>query len=326
LLAVLSGVARREQLDPPVALTVRWDDDPSSDEGEWQETVIKALAVTDWEIVRPGDDLDLLGPVATQTLERHGLLWPAPAYAFLPMIQRATGGVLVTGEGGDEVFGLWSPAAVWSKLRRRSRPRVRELLGLAATLTPPAISVPLWRRRERPYQDWLTPAAFGAVHRAIAAELASEGPWWDHYLAATLRRRSVGLLIETLDRLSAAVGARFAAPLLSPAFVASLAAAGGRTGLGGRTEMMTTVFGSVLPPAILRRTSKATFGGVFWGPESRRFADSWDGRGLDLALVEPSSLRRAWLAPLPVYGAALPLHAAWLSGRERTDGGAGQRA
>jgi hypothetical protein len=73
----------------------------------------------------------------------------------------------------------------------------------------------------------------------------------------------------------------------------------------------------VLPSPVLARTSKATFGGVFWGPVARRFARQWDGTGLSADLVDAEALRRAWLEPVPVYGSALPLQAAWLFDRSR---------
>ena len=76
---------------------------------------------------------------------------------------------------------------------------------------------------------------------------------------------------------------------------------------------MKAVFSPLLNDAILSRRSKATFGDVFWGPESRRFAKDWDGNGLDPRWVEADALRAAWLEPRPVYGAALPLQAAWLA-------------
>jgi asparagine synthase (glutamine-hydrolysing) len=84
---------------------------------------------------------------------------------------------------------------------------------------------------------------------------------------------------------------------------------------------MTELFGDLLPEPVLARTSKASFGGVFWGQASRRFAQEWDGTGLETSLVDAEALRAEWLAPVPVYGSALPLHAAWLAHHaERADG------
>ena len=65
LLALLVGVANREGLPEPIAVTARWDEDRASDETSWQEEVIATLGVQHWEVIRPGSDLDLLGGEAT---------------------------------------------------------------------------------------------------------------------------------------------------------------------------------------------------------------------------------------------------------------------
>jgi hypothetical protein len=52
---------------------------------------------------------------------------------------------------------------------------------------------------------------------------------------------------------------------------------------------------------------------VAWGPGARAFASSWDGRGLDEALVDPVRLREEWLAPRPNARSITSLHQAWLA-------------
>lgn len=313
VLAVFTRVARREGLPEPIVLTARWDDVPASQETEWQEHVVSALDIANWEIIRPGEDLDLLGPLATETLACDGLLWPAPSYCFIPMARNASGGVLVTGEGGDELFGLWSFAQTWWRIRHLKRPDLRALAALALAFGPVGLRRQIWLRKVSTYQDWLTPEASYAHARALADEMATEPPRWDRQLELTLSQRTLRLGLSTFARLCAGEGARFAAPLLAPGFVAALAKGGERTGFGGRSSVMTHVFGGILPEAILTRSTKATFGEVFWGPASRAFAREWEGQGTNKALVDPIKIRRAWLAPLPVYGAALGLHAAWLA-------------
>lgn len=317
VLAVLCAVARREGLAEPVAATARFDDDPSSDESDWQEQVVRALGVRDWEIIRPAEDFDLLGPEAVTALGRHGLLWPPPSYALLPMMRRAAGGVLVTGEGGDEAFALWPYARAWAAVSGRNRPRPRDVAALAVGASPRVVRRAVWRRREPPYQDWLRDPARRRYARALSAELADDPLRWDRYLQTMRRRRSVTLGLATMARLAGGVGAEFAAPLHDEAFLAGLAVEGGRRGLGGRTAVMTRLFGDLLPTSFLSRTTKATFGGVFWGPASRGFAEGWDGEGVDPSIVDVGRLRRAWLSSTPLYGAALPLHAAWLASHSR---------
>jgi hypothetical protein len=318
LLAVYADVARREGLPGPIAVTARWDDDEASDESTWQEDVIRTVGVTDWEILRPGTDLDLLGEEATAALDRLGLMWPAPAYALLPMVRLAAGGVFISGEGGDEAFGLWPYGRVWSAVRKHQMPRRSDLAALVVGCAPRAMRRRRWQRDLPPYQSWLRPAALRRVGEMLADDQADDPLRWGQYQLVSRRRRAVELTLRTLERLCGLDGSRFVAPFLGEPFLASLAGWGGWLGRGDRTEVMTDLFADVLPGPVLARTSKASFGGVFWGPASRRFAREWDGTGLSDELIDGDALRRAWLAPVPVYGSALPLHAAWLYGRMAT--------
>jgi asparagine synthase len=312
LLAVLVDVARREGLDEPIAVTARWDEDDASNESDWQEEVARAIGVTHWEIIKPGTDLDLLGDESTAVLSDLGLTWPAPAYALRPIVRMATGGVLVTGEGGDEAFGLWPYGRLWSSVRHHHMPRQFDLRALALGSLPPSLRRRRLRSSQPPYQDWLRPEAFRLEAEAQAGDQSDEPLRWDRYQVVSRRRRSMDLAVHTFERLCKLEGARFVAPFVDESFLSSLAAWGGALGRGDRTEVMTALFSGVLPGPWLSRTSKATFGGIFWGPASRKFAEEWDGSGLSEDIVDVDALRRAWLASVPVFGSALPLHAAWL--------------
>jgi hypothetical protein len=149
----------------------------------------------------------------------------------------------------------------------------------------------------------------------MASDMAEDSLRWDRYQVANRRRRSVELAEASFARMCALDGATFSAPFLGKEFLASLGAWGGIFGRGNRTEVMQELFTGVLQGPILARTSKATFGSVFWGPATRSFASAWDGSGFDSALIDIERLRLAWQAEVPVYGAALPLHAAWLASR-----------
>jgi len=146
----------------------------------------------------------------------------------------------------------------------------------------------------------------------IAGDRADDPLRWDRYQQRSRRHRSINLLVQSIERLCALEGTTFVAPFLDEQFLAALGAWGGTFGRGDRTEVMSTLFSEVLPGPILARTSKATFGGVFWGPASRDFAQEWDGSTFPTDLVDPEALRQEWLATVPVYGAAIPLQAAWL--------------
>lgn len=311
LLAVLLNVARREGLPEPIATTMRFDGDAASDEREWQEHVVDAIGVRDWEIVKPGDDFDLLGPTSTRTLVQHGLLWPAPAYSLVPLLRAARGGALVTGEGGDDIFLHWPYRWAWPRGGRRFH--ARDLAALVGGFGPRYLREQLYRRRLDPYQEWLRPDARRVHAAAIAREAANESPRWTRHLDALRAHRSMRLLLQTFSLLAASESTRYAAPFADPAYHGALGAAAPYRGFGTRSEAMIWLFGDLLPHRILTRASKASFGAVFWGPASRDFAQQWDGRGVDPDLVDPARLRAAWMAEVPVYGGALPLHAAWLA-------------
>lgn len=313
LLAVLLRVARRDGFDDPVAVTARWPGAADTDETAWQEHVAGELGVRAWEIVAPGTDVELLGELATGLLRRHGLLWPPPLAGLVPMAEVAAGGVLVTGEGGDNVLGGWKMGPVWEQVRRG-----RNLRRLWRSVVDVGLPGALRRRRALSradcHQDWLTEPARRAYLATSAAEEVAFAPGsWPAYLARVHAERSVGLMLHSLSVLCGERGGTYAAPLLAPTFLAALARAGGRLGLGDRTAAMHAVFGADLSPTVTSRVSKATFGSVFWGPRTRQFVAEWDGTGLPAGLVDADALRAAWSTDVPVYHAALPLHAVWLS-------------
>ena len=131
-----------------------------------------------------------------------------------------------------------------------------------------------WRRavvRAQPYQNWLTPEARQLQKAALASETVAVAPlWWPGYLREVASERGLRRGTQTQSALCASRGGSFEAPLLAPAFLASLARLGGRLGLGERSAAMRAVFSPLLDDAIVSRRSKATFGDVFWGPASRQ--------------------------------------------------------
>jgi len=295
-----------------VALTTRWPGDVLSEESAWQEHVVSSVGVEDWEIIYPGDQLDLLGPVATAVLTDQGLLWPPPSYVLYPLMQRAAGGTLVTGEGGDEVFGLWAHASTWESLRKRKWPGARSLGALGVAILPSRARELLCRNSVSAYQDWLLPDAKAMYERQLAAAFAQDAPQWPRYLAQILGSRDLALAAATRSAMSARARTTYQAPFLEAPFLSAMGKVGGHYGIGNRSMVMRRTFGGILPDNVLTRVSKATFGDVFWGKESRDFARTWDGEGVDRELVDVDKLRRAWLADRPVFGCALALHAAWL--------------
>jgi hypothetical protein len=105
-------------------------------------------------------------------------------------------------------------------------------------------------------------------------------------------------------------------PFLDPRFFHAILSELPEEGFPSRNAALESFFGDLLPAAVVRRTSKAIFTESFWGPDSRDFANGWDGRGLDPSLVDPDALRSHWLRPRPDLRSATPLQAAWLASQD----------
>lgn len=327
VLAVAADRARREGLEAPVPVTIRFPPGArGADESRWQERVVAAAGVDDWDriAVEPGE-LDWLGPIATTVLRRDGLLYPATIHFYEPLVRRARGGTLLTGFGGDELLEDWRWAAAGAPGSRPRRLSARALmaayaaapLGLRAwahrAALSPAVPARLRPPGGSPAWPWLRPEFARASAVALSVEKAAEPAAWDARTRWQVRRRALNATVRSLDVLAARADATVAHPFLAPPFVAALAAAGGRGGLGTRTDAMRRLFGGRLPGDVLARSSKAGFGGVFWDETTRAFAAAWDGSGLPLDLVEPDALRHCWQQHRPPYSAALLLQAAWLA-------------
>jgi asparagine synthase (glutamine-hydrolysing) len=284
-----------------------------------------ALRLEDWERIElDPEELDWLGPFATAALRQDGLLYPANTLFYGPLLQRAHGGSLLTGYGGDELLQDWRWAPAGGAGSRIGRVANRALM-LAYAAAPRALRA--WGHHDavgralvpryanlRPTWPWLRAPVAREAHAAIQREKAAEPPAWNARTAWQARRRFLTATCWSMSLRAERAGVTIVNPFLAPRFVAALAAAGGTFGLGTRTDVMRHIFSGCLPDDVLSRGSKAGFGRVFWGVRSRAFAESWDGSGVPLDLVKPEALRSSWLESRPPFSSALLLQAAWLSG------------
>lgn len=312
VLAVATAVARREGLPVPVPLTLWWDD-PATHEAEWQELVVRHLGLTDWLRVKADTDAGVLGAAAQDCLSALGLLWPPNLYTKVPLF-RSFDGVVLTGLDGDGLFGSWEGHRVADLAARRRRPVLRDARRVAALAAPSAVRARVYVRRVEP-PGWLTAGAAAAYAREVAHERASAPLSWSRWVQWFRRRRFLRLLLDGMDLVAARFGSRVVHPFLDHAFTGSLAAHGGRLGYGGRTEIMTALFGNLLPSPVLQRTSKAIFTNALWGAAPREFAETWSGKGIDESIVDPERLRLAWISERPDARSASALQSAWLYDR-----------
>jgi asparagine synthase (glutamine-hydrolysing) len=161
-------------------------------------------------------------------------------------------------------------------------------------------------------QPWLRPAVTSRHLRQVAADAATEPLRWDRSLLWLTRRRGGAMGLVNYNLLAAPYGVTVAEPLLDPGFLAAVGRLGGPFGFPSRTEGMRAVFGDLLPGALIERHSKASFNQAFMGGPTRRFAEHWDGSGLDGSLVDVERLRQEWLAERPSALSSLLLQATWL--------------
>jgi asparagine synthase (glutamine-hydrolysing) len=318
MLALAMEVARREGLPGPVPVTLRFPGIASADESAWQQLVIDHLGVREWQVITVHEELDLLGDVAIAVLRAHGLLWPPNAYLHVPILEPARGGSLVNGVDGDGLFGYWRWARAQAVLHRRVPPSRRDVLRVALALSPPRL-----RRRSptmRPslvrWTPWLSPIASHQVAELARDHDAAEPRRWDHRLAFYARERYHRVALGTFSALAAERNVTLVSPLLEPRFLASLARHAGPAGYPNRRSAMRALFGDLLPPALIDRPNKGEFGRAIWRTRARAFAESWNGSGVDLALVDPERLRAAWRASNPLFGSATLLQHAWLESHE----------
>ena len=315
VLALATHVARREGLDAPIPATNCFPDAATTDESEWQERVVRHLGLAEWERVFLTDELDSIGPIAQETLRRHGLLWPFNAYFHVPLLRCAAGGSLLTGVGGDEAFATSQWAHVRLLSRGAVRPRLRDTLRVALALAPKPLKIPLIRRRRIPANafSWLQQGAQRAAEKAAAAEAAAEPLRWRRGVEWKRRLRHMEVSLASLQSLAAAEDVLIAHPLSDRRLWAALAELPGQERFRSRTEAMRRYFGDLLPEPILVRSTKASFDEVFWSRHSRAFVQSWNGSGVDPGIVNVDALRREWASPAPNPRSFLLAQAAWLN-------------
>ncbi len=315
VLAAATALARREGHALPVPVTRVYPDLPDTDESDWQRAVVDHLGLTEWVRLELRDgESDLLGPEARDALGSRGVLWPPALQTHGVVFEQLRGGSLLTGEGGDAVLGARRVTPL-AALRHGRRPD-RALVNHSAIAALPR------RARQRIARQlmqtsvqrrWLRPAAFERHVRLLAADAAAEPLLYATATWSITHLRSFATISHNHAAAAAEYDIRATDPLLDRRFVAALARAGGRGGFLGRTATMHALFSDVLPPAVLGRTSKASFNHAHAGAATREFARTWDGSGVDEELVDVDRLRSVWLSDEPTMATGVLLHGAWLA-------------
>jgi hypothetical protein len=301
VLAIAVHVARREHLPDPIPATNVFPTLPHADETEWQELVIRHLGLTEWVRIPLHDELDVLGSLAADVVKRHGVLTPFNTHFQVPMLRRASGGSLLTGIGGDEVFEP-TERAILPRLARLHRvPSRRQIVAAGHALAPRRV-------RTRKIADFLAsetlPWLRPPVQHTIACSIAdwhSQEPigydcalrhWW--WRSRQLRCNLTGKALLATDHDVQAVH-----PFADPLFLRAYGRGRGRAGPPGRTWALRELCRDLLPSAVIDRETWGSFNGAFWTDVARARAGEWSGDGVDDAAVDGEALRSEWAKEEP---------------------------
>jgi asparagine synthase (glutamine-hydrolysing) len=290
-----------------------------AEESSWQETVIKHLRLGDWERAELTDELDLIGGRAQQALRRYGLLLPAPMYHWTLSFDMARGGSHLTGEGGDEMFGLYRARTALASLG--SPKRLLHLGPIASFLSDvaPRSARTWWLRRgylstsPLPSRPWMRPEAFRRLCDRYAVQEGGEPFSWKRGLFWQLSHRYLAAIKQNGKVIAADYGALHSDPFLEASFVSAFSRSAGIFGFRDRAEAMTFLAGDLLPAGVLRRTTKGGFNRAYFTDVSRAYVETWDGDGIDSRLVDPEALKREWTKPVPSALSTALLQAVWMA-------------
>ena len=291
LLSAAVDVAGRHGFEAPIPLTLRFPHDPTSHEDDYQRLMVERLGLTEWEIVEPGDALDVIGEFATDLGVRHGPLVPFNAHFVGFMLRHASRGALVTGFGGDEVMTPHPLNQVASVLTGQEGPTMSLLRFYGASRLPHRAG----RFKSSFRQPWLTDSGLQEQNARLISEVRQWRLHAGHHLwYVSSRRRLLGLAVDCMERIAGGFGVSLHHPFLDDRVVGALANRRGLASLPTRTGLTLEAFGGLLPTELVERNSKASFPEGFWTDTARQTWRNLPLDGLDHELVDIGQLTAEW--------------------------------
>jgi asparagine synthetase B (glutamine-hydrolysing) len=316
VLAVATSVARREGLELPVPVTNRFPAVASADESDWQEQVVRTLALPEWTRATYTDELDVGGEIARDVLHRLGVCAPFNLHFHAPLVRLAGGGSVLTGVGGDELFSPVSRRVTYRLLSRRWPVRPRSVVAAAGELAPRVVRTRRAARRARMPYAWVRPDVLARLRHEVCGWGEREPLSWSNAVRRTVwPGRRLQAHREGLERLGALHDVRVLSPFAEARVLSAAAHAWGPAGPRGRALELEATVGDLLPLPVLRRRTKSSFNGAFWSGPGREWARNWTGSGVDDRLVEPAALQAEWASDDPDPHSFSLLHQALLAER-----------
>jgi hypothetical protein len=313
-LATATRSARRNGHDDPVPITLRYPGLATAEELRVQERVVAHLGLADWERIELEESLDLIGPVARDTLTRTGPIWPPHAYMMAPLIEAARDGVFVFMTGLGDLFSWWRWGPLAGVLERHRRPGTRDLALLGAALMPASLRARAARRHGvPPAMPWLRPAAERDALARLRRRHAEVPLRFDRAVATQVTHRCFDGAAGTFAALGEAFGTDVEQPLRRAGVAESFAGAGGPRGFRSLGEMLRRMSGELVPADVLTPRPTPDLTRLFFDDASKEFAANWTGAGLDESVVDVVALRQIWLSDKPDPRTACLLQYAWLT-------------
>jgi Asparagine synthase len=284
----------------PIPITFRYPELPSTDENDYQTAMLKFLGLKA-EIISITTEFDLVGDEAQVGLRQCGVVWPAPAMARSGVMKALRPGLVISGEGGDEVLGPRRIGSLYRAATASKRLKYRSVAGnLVNALGPKAVRMSRVAQRMDLEVPWIREPRAAAYRSEISSALASEpfrpGQFAEHYLA----RPHVRLGRHQLIAIAARTGHRYLAPLNEPEFVHHFGDVADSGALVDRRAVLRRYFSEHLPPLIVERTDKRYTAPVWFNKPTRDFARHWDGQTA-LQDVIGDELRKHWLTSDPEF-------------------------
>ncbi len=314
VLSLATRVCRRLDHDPPIPLSYRFPTE-ERDENHFQDFVARWLGLEGChQVVDLAGRFDFVGSAAQKSLRRFGAVWPPNLAGRLAVWREFAPGTLLTGEGGDEVFGLHRAGQLRDAARAAARLRLARAWNVGRRFVGPR-----WWRQHAALAElrgefdmpWLLPNTYEECLRSVARELADEPAgavaWVEHYLHQPATR----VIIHNMRAVGAAAGLAVQSPLMDPVVLVA-ASATPDFGRATRNVQFARLFGDCLPPQVIRRHWKASLSDAFFGPATSAFARSWHGE-MDLGGLATDRLREHWATAEAIHPmTTLLLQHAWV--------------